>query len=130
MRLSKLLKLQVIYMLLGVGYNIVSAIWNTYTGETLSTTSPALGISTMLIYGLCLLSGHFGYLKVYRSLMLVAIIGFGYAGILLHVFNFTELHLYHSLGAYLLAIGINVFGLYPNIIALTGKFVHEQPLAF
>lgn len=128
MKLSQLLKLQALYMIAGVGYNGISYIMLHTAGKTLSTTSPALGATTLLIYGLCLLFGYFGYYKVYRLLMLVALIGFGYAGIFLHMLNFSNIHLYYSFTAWLLAVAINIFGAILNLIALIGKFSTDNCL--
>jgi hypothetical protein len=129
MKLSRLLKYQLAYAVAGISYNIVSLIMFYTSGRTLSTTSPYLGMTTLLVYAVCLLFGHFGYHAVYRTLMLVSIIGFGYAGIYLHLLNISSLHLYYSFTAWFLAVGINVAGLPLNILALAGKYSADRGAA-
>lgn len=122
MKLSLLLKLQVSYMLLGLGYNCASLIMVYAGGKPLSYTSPVLGITTLLIYGMFLTFGYLGKYQVYRVLTFISFIGLGYGGVISHVLNFSNLHLYYSFGAWFIAITINVMGAFLNFIAFTGKF--------
>lgn len=122
MKLVLLLKLQIIYMMMGIAYNVVSIAMVYSVGKPLSVTSPAIGIFTMLVYGLFLVPGFLHYFGLYRLLMCVAVIVFGYGGIILHILNYSNLHLYYSLTAWLLAIVINLFGVSLSFISLSGKF--------
>jgi hypothetical protein len=128
MKLSLLLKLQVVYMLLGIGYNCVSLLMATIGSKPLSSTSATLGIATLLIYGLFLLPGFWGYHKAYRLLMAIAVIVFGYGGVISHLMNYSNLGLYYSTAAWLLAIAINLSGVYLNVVAATGKFESNSSL--
>jgi len=123
MKLSTLLKLQLIYCIAGIGYNVVSAIVVMNGGQQLSTTMPLKGGLVMTAYGLCLLPALFDKILLYRILMVVCIIGLGYGGILLHLINWsTDPSMYPSVAAWALAAGINVYGIILNIIAALGKF--------
>jgi hypothetical protein len=128
MKLSQLLKLQAIYMLLGISYNLVSLFMVSTGSRPLSSTSAYLGIVTLLIYGVFLLFGHFGRLKLYRLLMLISFVVFGYGGVISHLLNFSRLDLYYSFGAWLLAIIINLMGVSLNFMAMTGGFATDKSL--
>lgn len=128
MKLYMLLKLQVIYMLLGIGYNCVSLLMASIGSKPLSSTSATLGIIALLIYGLFLLPGLWGNHKVYRLLMVIAVIVFGYGGVISHLLNYSNLNLYYSGAAWLSAVAINLSGVYLNVLAVTGKFEPGPPL--
>jgi hypothetical protein len=134
MKLALLLKLQIGYIILGIGYNLVSLLKATSGSGALSPTSPALGAAVLLLYGVFLLSGYFRHIKLYRILTFVAFIALGYGGVVTHILNYAHLELYSSPLAWFLAIGINLFGAFLNLIAFTGKFKtsveigNEKPL--
>ena len=127
MTLKKLLILQVIYAVLGVGYNVVSCLIVSGGGEALSATVPVVGGAYMLGYGVCLTPGFFKKIVPYRILMGAAVLVFGYGGVVKHILNAAGGHmdLYSSQAAFVLAVGINVFGLIWNIWAVSGKFSVE-----
>jgi hypothetical protein len=123
MALSRLLFLQVVYSLMGIGYNVVSFLVKASGGGQLSTTTPAIGAAVMICYGLFLIPGYLHSLRSYRILMLIAIIAIGYGGIVTHVVNYSrDPSLYQSLTAWIFAVGINLFGLCLNVIASLGRF--------
>jgi hypothetical protein len=124
MTLKKLLILQVIYAVLGVGYNVVSQLIVSGGGRALSSTVPLVGGAYMLGYGLALTPGFFKKVVPYRILMGVAVLIFGYGGVVVHILNSAGGHydLYSSVTAFVLAVAINVFGLIWNIWAVSGKF--------
>jgi len=124
MTLKKLLILQVIYAVLGVGYNVVSYLIVSGGGQALSATVPIVGGAFMLGYFLALMPGFFKKVLPYRILMGAAILIFGYGGVVVHVLNAVggRMDIYSSVTAFVLAVGINVFGLIWNIWAVTGKF--------
>lgn len=76
-RLSTLLKLQIFYCVLGIGYNVVSYYLIMSGGRALSSNSPVVGAISMVTYGLCLLSGQKGFYKTYRLLMAIGSNAFG-----------------------------------------------------
>ncbi|MBN1880914.1 MAG: hypothetical protein JW885_01965 [Deltaproteobacteria bacterium] len=128
MTLKKLLILQVIYAVLGVGYNVISYLIVSAGGEALSSTVPVVGGAYMLGYGVCLIPGFFKKVVPYRVLMGAAIFIFGYGGVVKHILNAAGGHtdLYSSKIAFILAVGINVFGLVWNIWAATGRFSVDE----
>ena len=127
MTLKKLLILQVIYALLGVGYNVVSYLVVSGGGEPLSATVPVVGGAFMLGYGLCLTPGFLKKVIPYRILMAAAILVFGYGGVVKHILNAAGGHmdLYSSQLAFIVAVGINVFGLVWNVWTVSGRFSVE-----
>ncbi len=123
MELGVLLRLQILYALLGIAYNGVSIYFSSVCNRALAPTQPILGIITMVVYALFLLPGFLGKTVLYRILMAIATIVIGYGGLVTHFINiFTQPQLYHSLAAWFFAVGTNLFGLVLNIIAVMGKF--------
>jgi hypothetical protein len=123
MKLITLLRLQVIYFVLGILYNGLS-FYLTSTGKpALAPTQPVLGAISMITYALFLLPGYLRKITLYRILMGVAVIVMGYGGVVTHIINiFTQPQVYSSMVAWAAAVGINLFGIVLNIIAVSGKF--------
>ena len=126
--LKRLLILQVIYCLLGIGYNVVSLILSRTGGSPLSATNPVTGMLVMAVYGGCLAVGALRYVRIYRVLMALSILVFGYGGVVVHIMNLVagRAFLYSSMAAWGVAVGINVFGLVLNFIAALGLFSDEK----
>ena len=123
MSLDKLLRLQLLYCLLGVLFNVVSYWFLTQHGKALTSTEPISGLVAMSIYGLMLLPGKIRELNVYRILMVIAILIFGYGGIVNHFILYPQSpELYHSLPIAIFGMSINIFGLIWNIYAALGKY--------
>jgi len=123
MRLSTLLLLQVIYFILGILYNGVSLFLISQGQPALAPTQPVTGTITMVIYALFLIPGYLRKITLYRILMGVAILVIGYGGVVTHIINiFTQPQVYSSIISWTAAVGINLFGLVLNIIAVSGKF--------
>jgi hypothetical protein len=125
--LGLLLKLQVLYVLAGIGYNVVSLVLSRTGGSRLSPTDPASGLIVMAVYGGCLLVGRLGYTRIYRILMALSVLVLGYGGVVLHLTNYTagRAFLYDSTLAWAAAVGINLFGLVLNFIGALGFFSDE-----
>ena len=123
MKLATLLRLQVIYFVLGMLYNGLS-FYLTSTGQpALAPTQPVLGAISMIVYALFLIPGFLRRITLYRILMGVAILVMGYGGVVTHIINiFTQPQVYSSIAAWAAAVGTNLFGLVLNIIAVLGKF--------
>ena len=123
MKLTTLLRLQVIYFVLGMLYNGLS-LYLTSTGKpALAPTQPVLGAISMIVYALFLIPGFLRKITLYRVLMVVAILVMGYGGVVTHIINiFTQPQVYSSIIGWAAAVGINLFGLVLNIIAFSGKF--------
>ena len=92
-------------------------------GRPFSDTTPLTGGLSLALYALCLIPGFLRKIGIYRVLMGLAIAVFGYGGIIKHLLNYPgSLDHYASMTAYILAIGINVYGLILNVMAAAGKF--------
>jgi hypothetical protein len=111
MKLTKLLHLQIIYFVLGMLYNGVSIYLSAQGKPALAPTKPVLGAISMITYALFLIPGYLRNINLYRILMGVAIVVMGYGGVV-----------YSSIVSWAVAVGINLFGLVLNIIAVSGKF--------
>ena len=123
MRLTTLLSLQVIYFVLGMLYNGLSLYLTTIGAPPLAPTQPVLGSVSMITYALFLIPGYLRKITLYRILMGVAILVMGYGGVVTHIINiFTQPQVYSSILSWGAAVGINLFGLVLNIIAVSGKF--------
>ncbi len=122
--LGHLLMLQVAYCLLGIGYNVLSLILTATGGSPLSATRPITGMLVMLVYGGCLAVGALRYVRIYRVLMALSILVFGYGGVIVHIMNFASgrTFLYSSIVAWSAAVAINVYGLVLNFIGALGLF--------
>jgi hypothetical protein len=121
--LSMLLKLQLFYCLLGVGYNVVSYSLVISIGRRLSVTAPFTGGLVMAFYGLCLITGFKGHHRTYRVLMLIFVVAIGYNGFIKHFILYArQPEVYYSFLAWFAAVGSNFFGLLLNLIAVSGRF--------
>ncbi|MBN2225176.1 MAG: hypothetical protein JW765_10905 [Deltaproteobacteria bacterium] len=125
--LGLLLKLQVVYCLLGIGYNVVSLIGSRTGGSALAPTNPMMGMVVMAVYGGCLLVGALKYVRIYRILMALSVLVLGYGGVVLHLVNFTAARtfLYYSIVAWGAAVAVNLFGLVLNFIGALRLFSNE-----
>jgi len=123
MKLRTLLLLQVTYFILGILYNGVSLYLISQGGKGLAPTQPVMGTISMIVYALFLIPGYMKKITLYRILMGVAILVLGYGGVVTHIINiFTQPQLYSSIVSWALAVGINLFGLVLNTIAVSGKY--------
>jgi hypothetical protein len=121
--LSTLLKLQLFYCLLGVGYNVVSYSLVISIGRRLSSTAPFTGGLVMAFYGLCLITGYKGLHRTYRVLMLGFVVVIGYNGFIKHFILYArQPEVYFSFLAWFAAAGNNFFGILLNLIAAAGRF--------
>lgn len=123
MKLITLLRLQVIYFVLGILYNGLS-FYLTSTGKpALAPTQPVIGAISMITYALFLIPGYLRKITLYRILMGIAVIVMGYGGVVTHIMTiFTQPQVYSSIVAWAVAVGVNLFGLSLNIIGVLGKF--------
>ena len=121
--LTTLLTAQLLYCVLGVGYNLLSYAKAATGGRQLSSTSPIFGTVFMLLYGLCLLFGYLEIYVLYRVLMSIFVVLVGYSGIIKHIMVYNQQpDAYSSQLAWATAIGINGYGLLLNVLAATGRF--------
>jgi hypothetical protein len=97
------------------------------SGAALSAAPALPSVLVFLVYGGFLLLGLKGKIVAYRLTMVIAVLGFGWRGVGMNIFNYLEsgLAAYHSFGAWALALGINVYGLLCNSLAVLGVFSTE-----
>ena len=96
-------------------------------GKALTPTDPLLGMGVMAIYLIFLLTGKMKRIRLYRILMLIAVLLFGYSGIIKHVISlYPSPEIYYSWSSGIIAILINLFGLGLNLIAVWGMFRVEN----
>jgi hypothetical protein len=123
MKLTTLLRLQIIYFVLGMFYNGISMYLSAQGKPALAPTQPVLGAISMITYALFLIPGYLRNITLYRVLMGIAIVVMGYGGVVTHIINiFIQPQVYSSIVSWAAAVGINLFGLVLNIIAVSGKF--------
>ncbi|MEM9723580.1 MAG: hypothetical protein AAGA10_30215 [Bacteroidota bacterium] len=123
LKLNTLLKLQLSYSILGILFNIVSWGLLLSSGKALTPTDPKLGVWVMILYALFLLAGKMKRILLFRILMFLAVLVFGYSGVIKHMLTLSHSpELYRTVGAGVLAIGINLFGVGLNGYAALGLF--------
>ncbi len=123
---SSLLKLQLLYFVLGLGYNVISYIKAATGGKPLASTSPVTGAIFMVVYALILLAGYNGFHRVYRGLLVLILISGGYSGIIKHFIVYAQQpDAYSSQLAWIVAITINIFGAVLNLLAVAGLFEND-----
>lgn len=123
MKLSSLLKLQFLYIAIAIGYNIVSLLINLNTGRPLTATIPKFSTILVLIFiGLFYFTAFLKNKIVYRTLMGISGILIFYNGVVPHAINITNISTYYNFLAWVLAIGINLYGTILFAISALGKF--------
>ncbi|MEM7510845.1 MAG: hypothetical protein AAF388_07930 [Bacteroidota bacterium] len=123
MPISNLLRLQLFYCLMGILFNLIS--WGIlFQGEIgLTPTDPLIGIGVMLTYALFLIPGRMGKLRLYRVLIGLSVLVFGYGGVINHIILLAQSpEMYYSVMSGVIAILINLFGLGLNLMAVFGRF--------
>jgi len=123
MKLKTLLRLQFLYCVLGILFNLINYLLIRNDFQTLTPTVPLEGFLVMSIYGMFLLSGYYKKIKIYRFLMFISILVLGYGGVVRNIVLLNHSpDLYQSYFAGIVGLSINVFGLFLNVIAVVGKF--------
>ena len=119
---NRLLILQMIYCFAGVMYNVGSLLALRNGQPAWASTDAVFGVFGMSLYGLFLSSGLLKNLTLYRVLMGLSVILYGYGGVLAHLLNIGHLELYQSVWTWAGAIGVNSFGLVLNLVAALGWY--------
>lgn len=123
MTLHQLILWQSRYALVAIVYNIISALLQKHIGAGLTSTDPLMGNIVMVIYCLFLESGKRGFEVLYRILMLLAVLGLGYGGVITHLINLvSQPELYLNIWVGMLAVLINLIGLTLNLYGLFGRY--------
>ena len=119
---NRLLILQMIYCFAGIMYNVGSLLALRNGQPAWASTDAVFGVFGMSLYGLFLSSGLMKNLTLYRVLMGLSVILYGYGGVLAHLLNIGHLELYQSVWTWAGAIGVNSFGLVLNLVAALGWY--------
>ena len=125
MPLNRLLMLQLLYSFAGVMYNVGSLLALRSEQAAWAPTDPVMGAGAMSLVGLFVATGLLKNLGLYRVLMAVAVVLFGYGGVVAHLLNIGHLELYQSVWTWAGAIGVNSFGLVLNLMAAFGWFTRN-----
>ena len=122
MPLNRLLMLQMGYAFAGIMYNVGSLLAQRNLEPAWASTDAVIGVAGMALYGLFLSAGLMKRLTLYRVLMVASVFLLGYGGVITHLLNIGHMELYQSVWTWVLAIGINAFGLVLNLVAAFGWF--------
>ncbi len=126
MQLTKLLKLQLVYLFLAIGWNVV-AIAYTFTGNTEASPAQYLpNLPGLAVYFLFIALGHFGYIKPYRILMALYGVGAAYIGIYPWIVLLLNLETTFQLIPIISGISVNGYGVILCVIAALGRFTFEK----
>ena len=122
--LQNLLRLQFSFYIFAISYLLVSYIAILNGEKALSTADPINSGIILSLYCLSLLTAFLKEHKVYRTFMAISIIIFGYGGVIHHFINYynSGLEEYSSFMSWSIAIIINSYGVFFNIVAVCGKY--------
>ncbi len=98
-----------IYIILAIGYNLISLLLNDFTGRSLAPTDPLMGIKMMaIVYIWFRLEANLSYIVwVFGGTIFTYLIARG--GIYRHATGYAS-DLYHSRFSWIVAQMINIFG--------------------
>ena len=122
--LNRLVFLQLLYCAAGLLYNVASMLESRVGDALWAPTDPVYGVTGMTVYLLFVSTAMLEQKYLYRFLMTIAAVLLGYSGVLKHVFNIGDLHLYQSVWTWMSAILVNISG---TALALVGAFGLFQP---
>ncbi len=124
MKLATLLKFQFMFFLMAIGYLIMSYVSISKGEAPLSPADPLISGSFLLLYGLFLVTAMFKMDLLYRILMAISVLGFGYGGVIFNILNYIQngIEGYSSFMAWFIAVAINSYGLVFNLLAMMGKY--------
>ena len=120
--LNRLVCLQIIYCAAGLLYNVASLLALRDGAGAWAPTDAVFGVVGMTTYLLFVATAMLERNVIYRCLMAVAVVLMGYNGVLKHVLNFNDLHLYQSVWTWLSAILVNSSGTVLALIGACGLF--------
>lgn len=127
LKLSAVMRCQIAYALIGFLFNVVSVFTLNIYGYLLAPTNPLVGAAAMLLYFGFVLTGYYNFVKLYRTLMALSILVFGYSGVVVHVIRLVgSAELYVSFYVGVLAVVINAVGLVLNFIAVFGLYEQSE----
>jgi len=120
--LNRLVLLQIIYCVMGLLYNVASLIDLRSGDSAWAPTDAVFGIFGMTTYLLFVATAMLEHKVVYRLLMAIAVVLVGYNGVLKHLFNLGDLHLYQSVWTWISAILVNSSGAVLALVGACGLF--------
>ena len=120
--LNRLVLLQIIYCAMGLLYNVASLMDLRNGDAAWAPTDAVFGVVGMTTYLLFVATAMLEHKVVYRLLMAIAVVLLGYNGVLKHLFNFGDLHLYHSVWTWISAILVNSSGTLLALVGACGLF--------
>jgi len=120
--LNRLVCLQIVYCAAGLLYNVASLLALRDGAGAWAPTDAVFGVVGMTTYLLFVATAMLERNVIYRCLMAVAVVLMGYNGVLKHVLNFNDLHLYQSVWTWLSAILVNSSGTALALIGACGLF--------
>lgn len=120
--LNRLIFLQIIYCAAGLLYNVASLMAMRDGDAAWAPTDAVFGVVGMTTYLLFVAAAMLEQKVIYRFLMAIAVLLMGYNGVLKHVLNVGDLHLYQSVWTWLSAILVNSSGTVLAIIGACGLF--------
>jgi len=120
--LNRLVCLQIIYCAAGLLYNVASLLALRDGAGAWAPTDAVFGVVGMTTYLLFIATAMLERNVIYRCLMAIAVVLMGYNGVLKHVLNFNDLHLYQSVWTWLSAILVNSSGTVLALIGACGLF--------
>lgn len=128
-KLSLLLKLQILYSFLGLMYN-VGSMYSIRAGDAAyAPTDPVFGTLGMSLVGLFVAAGLLKNLVPYRVLMGIAVVLAGYGGVITHFLNIGHMELYQSPVTWAGAIAVNTYGAVLNLMAAAGWFERNMEIS-
>jgi hypothetical protein len=126
MRLNSLLKLQMLYLLFAVGWNVVAIIHATINDAATPLASYLSNFGGLFVFLLILVLGRFRQIRIYRLLMALYGIGCTYVGIVPWFIKLFKLESTFQLIPIVSGAGINIFGVSLCMIAALGRFHLES----
>jgi hypothetical protein len=127
LKLSYLLRLQIVYAAIALVFNATSVITFTIYGRLLTPTDPLLGSLVLVIYSSVIWLGYRQFITLYRIFMAFSVLIFGYGGVGVHLVQLIySPDGYFSALSGILAICINMAGLILNCIAALGLYSENK----
>lgn len=120
--LNRLILFQITYCAAGLLYNVASLSALRDGDVAWAPTDAVFGVVGMTTYLLFVATAMLEQKVIYRFLMAIAVLLIGYNGVVKHVLNFNDLHLYQSVWTWLSAILINSSGTVLAMIGACGLF--------
>jgi hypothetical protein len=126
MQLQKLLKLQLLYLFLAVGWNIVAIVYVLINDPQTSPAQYLPNLGGLVAFLVFLAFGRFGYIGPYKVLMALYGVGCAYIGIIPWVVNLFNLESTFQLIPILTGASINIYGVSLCTITALGKFLYDK----